>query len=108
LKPAADGSPVVGYFGPGGTSFRVLRQPEAATTVPNIIASVPPARFRLSRSIDMTSSFLGARRPSASRRRIPKIRVRPNIHPAAVRRAAVEAAVPGQPIENDRISARTW
>jgi hypothetical protein len=60
LKPvdaAGSALPVIGYFGDGGTSFRMLRQPEAATIVPNIIASIPPARTRLSRSIDMISTF---------------------------------------------------
>jgi hypothetical protein len=73
LKPPDDeGSPTAPYFGPGGTSFRVLRQPEDATVAPNVIASAPPARTRLSRSIDMTSSFPGAGRPPAPRRTIVK------------------------------------
>src|SRR5579883_729568 len=68
LNMFGEGSPVPEYFGPGGTSFRMLLQPEATTTVPNITASVPPATARLSRSIDLISSFPEARRPAASRR----------------------------------------
>ena len=41
-----------------GALSRVLRHPEPVTTVPNISTKAPPVRTRLSRSIDMTSSFL--------------------------------------------------
>jgi hypothetical protein len=58
------GPPVVGYCFPGGT-FSVLRHPGAVTRIPNTTTNVPPVRNRLSRSIDMTSTFPGARHPPA-------------------------------------------
>jgi hypothetical protein len=47
----------------------MLRQPEAVITIPTIAAKHPLANTRLCRSIDFTSSFLGARHPPASRRK---------------------------------------
>jgi hypothetical protein len=61
LKPGAVGLPVVVYGLPLGTSLRMLRQPEAETTIPRAMVSEQPAITRLSRSIDMNSSFLGTR-----------------------------------------------
>jgi len=66
LKPIEGGvPPVVEYGFPGGTSLRMLRQPEAAMTVPKTMTKVPAARRRLSRSIDIISSSR-PRRPTPS------------------------------------------
>ena len=59
LNPTAGGLPVVEYGFPLGTSFRMLRQPDAERTVAKARVKQPPAIARLSRSIDMNSSFLG-------------------------------------------------
>jgi hypothetical protein len=53
LKPTVGGvPPVVEYGLPGGTSFRMLRQPAAERTMAIAAAKHPPAKARLSRSID--------------------------------------------------------
>jgi hypothetical protein len=102
-----EGSPDVEYFGPGGTSFRVLRQPEAATMVPNIIANVPPTTIRLSRSIDLISSFPGARRLQASRRMILKSAPGPIWVPRPSVARASTTPSRSRPTEGDRIPIPT-
>jgi hypothetical protein len=64
LKPTAGGvPPVVEYGLPGGTSFRMLRQPAAENTMAVTAAKAPPAKARLSRSIDLNSSVPGRPTP---------------------------------------------
>src|SRR5262249_34355797 len=69
FKPtAAGGAPVVQDGLRRGTSFRMLRQPAAVDNIPRARTRQQPAIMRLGRSIDMDSSYVGARYPAASSR----------------------------------------